>query len=156
MALTDNSVNASSWLWDINNNGTIDYTTQNSSYSFSVPVNYPIALITASDEGCLDTIIQAINVPDIVLTVYIPNAFSPNDDGLDDMYYVFGKCFVEINFSVYDRWGEKVFQTNDINHGWDGRYKGKMENAGVFMYYFDGKLITGETIKQNGNITLMR
>jgi gliding motility-associated-like protein len=88
--------------------------------------------------------------------LYIPNAFSPNDDGRDDMYYVFGKCIAEMTFKVFDRWGEKVFETSDPAVGWDGRYKGQMENAGVFMYEFNGTLTTGEKINRKGNITLMR
>lgn len=88
--------------------------------------------------------------------LFIPNAFSPNSDGNNDILYVRGKNLLRMYFAVYDRWGEKVFETDDINTGWDGMYKGKKLDPAVFGYVFEGVCENGETLKDKGNITLIR
>jgi gliding motility-associated-like protein len=67
-----------------------------------------------------------------------------------------GKGITEIKFTIFNRWGEKVFETNDINGGWDGTYKGEPLNIGVFVYYVWGKLKNGEELTKKGNVTLLR
>ena len=67
-----------------------------------------------------------------------------------------GKGITDLQFLIYDRWGEKVFETNDINIGWDGTYKGEPLNIGVFVYFIKGKLKNGDDISKKGNVTLMR
>jgi len=88
--------------------------------------------------------------------VYVPNIFSPNGDGENDKLYVQGKGIEEMTFVIYDRWGEKVFETNDQGTGWDGTYKGKAMNEAVFVYYVKASLINNETIESQGNISLVR
>jgi len=65
---------------------------------------------------------------------YIPNAFSPNGDGVDDVEYIFGTFDKLISFKIFNRIGELVFETSDKNQGWDGTYKGVLQNPGVFVY----------------------
>ncbi|NVO02011.1 MAG: gliding motility-associated C-terminal domain-containing protein [Bacteroidetes bacterium] len=88
--------------------------------------------------------------------VYVPSAFSPNGNSKNDILYVRGKCISEMTFSVFDRWGEKVFESTDKSIGWDGYYKGSLMNSQVFVYYLTAKLFTGEIKKMQGNITLIR
>ena len=150
---TDNSTNT---IWDWHFGDGDSASTQNPVHIYSAPGSYPVTLLSFVGTLSCKTISQLmVDVPPFS-QLYIPNAFSPNDDGRDDMYYVFGKCIAEMTFKVFDRWGEKVFETSDPAVGWDGRYKGQMENAGVFMYEFNGTLTTGEKINRKGNITLMR
>lgn len=87
---------------------------------------------------------------------FMPNAFSPNDDGLNDIINVHGRCISSFNLQIFDRWGEKVFETSSITDGWDGTYKGKKMNTGVFVYKVDGIDLLGEPFKMKGNITLLR
>jgi len=65
---------------------------------------------------------------------FIPTAFSPNSDGYNDVLYIRGNNFSSVLFSVYDRWGAKVFETNDETRGWDGNYQGDKAMAGVYTY----------------------
>jgi gliding motility-associated-like protein len=88
--------------------------------------------------------------------VFIPNAFSPNDMGENNMECVYGRCIVTMNFTIYDRWGEKVFITEDQSICWDGTFRGKPMNSGVYVYIFEGTLLTGEKVEKKGNITLVR
>jgi gliding motility-associated-like protein len=87
---------------------------------------------------------------------FMPNAFSPNDDGLNDVINVHGRCIYSFNLQIYDRWGEKVFETSSLTEGWDGTYRGQKMNTGVFVYKVDGVDLLGEPFKMKGNITLMR
>ena len=88
----------------------------------------------------------------------VPNAFSPNNDGHSDLYILHGweSCMSTFSFLIFDRWGEKVFESENPALGWDGTYHGKALDPAVFVYYIKAKLITGETIDKKGNISLIR
>lgn len=88
--------------------------------------------------------------------VFIPDIFSPNGDGQNDVLYVRGLGIKDLNFKIYDRWGEKVFESNDISKGWDGTYKGTPLNNAVFVYDLKANLINGATINKHGDVTLVK
>jgi len=88
--------------------------------------------------------------------VFVPNAFSPNGDEQNDILYVKGLCIKTMDFVIFDRWGNKVFESENINTGWDGTYKGKPMNSGNFVYYITGTLYDGTTFKKQGSIALIR
>jgi gliding motility-associated-like protein len=88
--------------------------------------------------------------------VYVPNIFSPNKDGNNDKLYIRGQDISEISFSIYDRWGELVFETKNINEWWDGTYKGKDCTMGVYFYLANVTFENGETAVRKGNVTLVR
>lgn len=88
--------------------------------------------------------------------IYIPNAFTPNNDGNNDVLYVRSENLKEMHIEIFDRWGLKVFESNSINDGWDGTYKGSALPAEVYGYYFKGTCLEGKNIVLKGNITLLR
>lgn len=88
--------------------------------------------------------------------LFVPTAFSPNNDSQNDLECVYGKCIESLLFSVYDRWGEKVFETEDQQQCWDGRYRGKLMNTGVFVYTLQATFKSGESVTKKGNIGLVR
>ena len=95
--------------------------------------------------------------------VFIPNAFTPNGDGINDVFLVFGSKEVShINkMRVYDRWGESVFEATDIltddpSMGWDGTFKGKKMNPAVFVYYVQIEFIDGEVVDYKGDVALLK
>jgi len=87
---------------------------------------------------------------------YVPNTFTPNGDGINDVLYVRGIKMESIYFAVYNRWGEKVFETKDKNIGWDGNYKGRPADNGVFGWYLKVKCYDGNEHVKKGNVTLIR
>ncbi|MES2140502.1 MAG: gliding motility-associated C-terminal domain-containing protein [Bacteroidota bacterium] len=89
-------------------------------------------------------------------TVFVPNVFSPNGDGFNDVLRVRGKGIAEMQFVIFNRWGEKVFETTDVNAGWDGTEKGQAMNLSVFVYVVKGKYKNGKFFDEKGNVTLMR
>ena len=88
--------------------------------------------------------------------VFIPNVFSPNGDGQNDVFYIRGEGIQFLEFIVFSRWGELLFKSTDQTNGWDGSYKGKPLNSGVYAYYLKATLANGEIIKLYGDITLVR
>jgi gliding motility-associated-like protein len=112
-------------------------------------------VITSDSVGCVASDQITIYV-DYEYVIYIPNIFSPNGDGKNDILYVRGKGIKTLYFAVYDRWGEKVFETTDLNHGWDGTYKGKELNKAVFVYYVKVTFIDNSEVEQKGDVTLIR
>ncbi len=95
--------------------------------------------------------------------IFIPNIFSPNGDGDNDFFMVFGGAGVATirQMRVYDRWGELLheaqnFSPNDPTYGWDGKYKGKFLNPGVFVYYVEAEFIDGLVIPYKGDVTLVK
>jgi gliding motility-associated-like protein len=92
-----------------------------------------------------------------VLNFFLPNAFSPNGDGLNDLYRVENTDIINIHasLSIYNRFGERVYQTDDISKGWDGTYKGK--NCDLGVYFYSAKVRIGDTEETfKGDITLIR
>jgi len=88
--------------------------------------------------------------------VFVPNTFTPNNDGHNDILYVRSSVVQELYFAVYNRWGEMVFETNDITKGWDGTYKGMLADPAVFAWYLRAKCVNGDELKKKGNTTLIR
>ena len=88
--------------------------------------------------------------------IFIPNAFSPNGDGENDVLYVRGPLIEKMVFRVFDRWGELVFETEDRLIGWDGTFRGKQLDPDVYDYYLKAICIDEQESIIKGNITLMR
>lgn len=88
--------------------------------------------------------------------VFIPNIFTPNDDGHNDVVYVRSSILEKFQFVIYSRWGQKIFETSNQDEGWDGTFKGKPCQNGIYDYYFKGTCIDGQESEQKGNIMLVR
>ena len=129
----------------------------------AAPTNPTIYKVTVSSiDGCTATdsvLIRILKVRD----VYVPNAFSPNQDGLNDILFI--HAGPEVNniqsFSIYSRWGEKVFgqqnfAPNDIAFGWDGKIANESLNSGVFIWQAVIDFIDGETLVYTGDVVLIR
>ena len=121
--------------------------------------------VTVSNGSCIDTACVTVTVepvdcsPSATGELFLPNAFSPNTDGENDVLKIyFGNmyCIESLELHIYNRWGEKVFETTDPNFKWDGSYKNKMEGTEVFVYYMKAELISGDKIVKKGNISLVR
>jgi len=116
--------------------------------------------IKAEDEyGCVNFGEADIYVVDYVCdtpNIFIPNAFTPNNDGLNDIFKVESKVLTEMELYIYDRWGELVFSTTDLDGYWDGMYKGEEVHQAVFVYTLEGTCFDGQEILLKGNITVIK
>ena len=113
-------------------------------------------MTVTTELGCTST--DSVNVAVLIEPqVYIPNAFTPNNDGTHDLLKVL--IYNDVTpklFTIYNRWGEIVFETSDISQGWDGTVNGKEQEIGTYMYIFVGLDERDNEFTMNGTITLLR
>ena len=96
--------------------------------------------------------------------MFVPNAFSPNGDNLNEIFkpvsiFLYNQkdnSIYDYTFEVYNRWGEKLYQTNDVNAGWDGNFKGKEVQEGIYLWRVDALGLDGVYHTYSGRVTLLR
>jgi gliding motility-associated-like protein len=124
----------------------------------ATPLETTTYVLTVTNEfGCRieDSVKIRVGCQDDV--VFVPNAFSPNGDGFNDVFYVRSNGLRFMDYMrIYDRWGTVVFETTDKNTGWDGTYNNKDVLPGVYVYYLRATCSNGQAIMKQGNITLIR
>lgn len=116
-------------------------------------------VVTVSDGICTknDSVTVTVfefncGLPDI----YVPNAFTPNGDGSNDVLFVRGRYITSLDFKIFDRWGELVFSTTDQGKGWDATYKDKPVDPAVFVYWLKVRCADGQEHFEKGNVTVIR
>ena len=115
-----------------------------------------IYYLTVSDGTCESTDSVTVFVLFEPLLV-VPNAFSPNADGTNDVFNVIALQISELlKFKIFNRWGEVIFESTSLNAGWDGTYKGEPQEIGTYIYLIEALDLNGEKIFQKGNVTLIR
>jgi gliding motility-associated-like protein len=91
-----------------------------------------------------------------ILPPKLPNAFSPNGDGVNDIFYVRGGPFLTMNLRIFNGWGEVIFESSDPTFGWDGTYNGRPEVNGVYVYTVVATSVDGTEHDRSGKVTLIR
>lgn len=120
---------------------------------------YTVCVDITDTNGCTGTACVEIRVLDIECgppDIYVPNAFTPNDDQNNDVIFVHGNNIETMNWLIYDRWGELMFETQDQSEGWDGTFKGMEADPAVFVYHLEGTCVGGDEFLIKGNITVIR
>ncbi len=88
--------------------------------------------------------------------IFVPNAFTPNNDGTNDILYVYGTTIRQMEFRVYNQWGQLVFESKERARGWDGTMSGRKQPVGVYSYVLRAVLQDGTTVNKRGTITIIR
>jgi gliding motility-associated-like protein len=144
-------VNIISYLW------TFDYgdnsITKNPIYTYLEKGEHVVSLQVTDFEGCTDVVIDTIR-PDIY--VYYPNTFTPNSDGKNDLFLVKGMGVEEFELIIFNRWGEKVFYTDNMEEGWDGTFNGELVPVGTYVLALKTKNYDGKETNQRGVINVLR
>jgi gliding motility-associated-like protein len=119
--------------------------------------------VVGTDEfGCVDSACVTIDIFNIcgdLANIKMPNAFSPNSDGTNDFYKPIVElpdCYSETLFRIYDRWGTQLFETEDLNVGWDGTFKGKQMPIETYVWYIKVRNYLGEEKMMKGDVILLR
>jgi len=149
------SGNTIGWWWDFGDATTS--TASSPTHTYAQQGTYNVRLIAESFGGCMDTTIQPLEVvPEF--TVFIPTAFTPNGDGINEVFYVYGAEITSFNMKMFDRWGNLIFESNNLYEGWDGRANGGTEisQQDVYVYKVDIKDFEGKQHKYTGSVTLMK
>jgi len=113
-------------------------------------------VIVSDDNGCTSMDSVIVELESICTDLFIPNVFSPNNDGQNDVFKIYGSCVKEAVLTIYDQWGEKIFDASGDSPNWDGTYKGREFSSDVFMYKAKIILVTGDEISKTGNISLVK
>ena len=150
----DRSFGANYWSWDFGAQG-LTSTEQNPFFTFPGPGDHIVMLAIEDTLGCRDTTYRSITVQQ-EFNLYIPNAFSPDGDGINEVFMAQGTGLRDFRLRVFDRWGELLFETDDVLRPWDGNYKGVPAPTGVYVYQFRVKALIGETYERSGHVTLLR
>lgn len=87
--------------------------------------------------------------------IYVPNSFTPNGDGLNDQFFVQGEAIQTFKMQVFNRWGDLVFESNDVNNGWDGKFNGNLVPQGAYVYKLSASSITGRRTTKEGTINVL-
>jgi gliding motility-associated-like protein len=161
ISLTNNSSIASgtivSWNWDFGDASTSN--AQNPSYTYADTGVYIVALTLTSDSGCTalrtDTLV-CIPCEEESDPPAVPSAFTPNGDGINDVLYVKGGPFTELEFRIYNEWGNLIFSSGSQNIGWDGTYKSKLQPQGRYVWTIACTTIDGSHYSTAGDITIIR
>ena len=154
---TNNSVNATSFQWFFGDGEESDFVSTNHCYD-SIGC-YQVTLVAYTQDGCTDSIVQVVCVKD-QLIIYVPNAFTPDGDGLNEVFLPIltaGYKPGSYELNIYNRWGERIFSTQDENEGWDGTYRGNPSQIGTYTYTIRLKdSMNNKVYTFDGRVSLIR
>jgi gliding motility-associated-like protein len=102
-------------------------------HQYPGPGTYNVIHVVTNASGCIDTFRLTVKVEEAT-TIWVPNAFTPNSNGENDVFQAKGYGISEFSMLIYNRWGEKIFESNDINKGWDGTYKGSEVEQDIYVW----------------------
>jgi gliding motility-associated-like protein len=149
------SVNGTSYVWDFGTGDTSNLT--NPDYTFTQPGVYTVLLTSYNAVGCWDTTSAVINVAVCNNKVFIPNAFTPNLDEINNVFYVVSNCVLHSTVTIFNRWGQEVYSWTDLSQGWNGKtQQGAELPIGVYIYLFELNDVNGNNLTYRGTINLIR
>ena len=155
---------ADDWLWSFANGDTSSQRSPTTNYQDTG--SYRVSLLKVNSFGCRDTGYQIITInPNY--EIKIPNVFTPNTGGsnggrydpnstTNEIFHPYLEYTEEYSLQIFNRWGELVFESKDVNIGWDGYYKNKLSQADVYVYKLEVTFINGEKATKVGDLTLLR
>jgi gliding motility-associated-like protein len=156
----DASTGANYWYWNFGDPASGNENESNIAFPthiFSDSGTYEIQLIVEANHGCADTITKYITIyPEMV--IYIPNAFTPDNNQLNDIWCpsMIGVLEEGYQLDVYDRWGKRIFVSSTLGEGWDGRVNGKVAPVGVYVWVLSYRDAAGKDYKRRGQVTVVR
>jgi gliding motility-associated-like protein len=124
-------------------------------HEYNLTGTYDACLIAYNAAGCPAQVCKQVTTQ-VEPAVDVPTAFTPLSNDINSYVFVRGYGIAKLKFSIYARWGEKVFESNDKKIGWDGRYKGKLLPMDVYAYTLDVEFVDGKKHQKKGDITLIR
>ena len=147
-----------SYVWDFGTTKPDTSMMQSPRFAYSRDTGkYLIRLLVKTNQGCFDTASQWIHIgPDII--VFVPDVFTPNEEGpgTNEIFAPVATNFKSIQMMIYNRWGEKLYETTDINKGWDGKSKNEPCAQDVYVYHIVITSFEDKEYYYDGTLTLLR
>lgn len=156
--IIDQSTGATAGNWSFGDGNSMDYNENNGNIThfYADTGTFDIFLSVTNQGNCSDTKLQTVCVKPRTI-VQAPTAFSPNGDGINDVFLLKAIGIGTVEISIYNRWGEKVFETNNIKKGWDGTYKNKVLDTGTFSWQvIVHGLETNRILTEKGSFELIK
>ncbi|MBC7865331.1 MAG: PKD domain-containing protein [Bacteroidia bacterium] len=155
VVFTNTSVGGVDWLWEFGDGS--DTTLMNPSHTYEDAGNYLTTLTVTNQYGCIDSITQIIVIKD-EFTFYVPNAFTPDGNGINDFFRGEGRGFSNYHLEIYDRWGERIYESDDYNLPWTGTTKKSETLVQIDVYVYKIKLNdnTGKERSYVGHVSVVR
>lgn len=156
-SFTNLSSGGTSYYWDFGDSRAISTTKRDTTikYSFNASGTYNVCLSTTNTAGCVVKYCE--NIDAVVNPLFdVPNAFSPNGDGVNERIYVRGFGIAKMTWRIYNRWGVVVYIGTNPNEGWDGKYNGKLQPQEVYNYLLEIEFSDKAKAFRKGDITLLR
>ena len=150
---TDESFDAVEWYWEFGDGFTS--TEENPVHQYPIAGIFEVCLTVTNEYGCENKICDTIIIEEISI-LDVPNAFSPNGDGVNDIFIPLNYGLSDFEFKIYNRWGELIFISNDPVKGWNGIYNGVEQELDVYVYVVSGKGLDNVDYFKQGNFTLVR
>ena len=113
-------------------------------------------VVLQSPEGCNDTASVKVIVDPTSFDIFVPNAFTPNGDGKNDIFAVIGPSIKTMELRLFNQWGQQIFATNDKTRGWSGLFDGQQQPAGIYIYVVKAVLYNGTIVNKKGTFLLIR
>ena len=154
VSFTNNSTNATTYLWDFGNGNIAN--TQNVPDQVYNSTGVYTAYLTITNGVCMDIDSVIIRVTEESPTLYVPNAFTPNGDSINDIFWIGATNIKEFHIIIFDRWGLKLFESSDIHTSWTGMLNGKPVPDGCYFYLINARGNDEVEIKKQGTVTLFK
>ena len=156
VTFTDSSIDAVTWDWNFGDGSSVVDITQ-PIHEYADSGTYQVRLIVMNNGGCIDTTYGTIRV-EPEFTLYVPNAFTPNGDGMNDYFFGSGVGFVDYEMWIMDRWGKVIFHSQEQSQHWDGSYFGNNSSCqnDVYEFIINVKDYKGKAHKVIGHVSLVR
>ncbi|MCF8220304.1 MAG: gliding motility-associated C-terminal domain-containing protein [Cryomorphaceae bacterium] len=154
----NNSQNYIGSVWEFGDGGTSTQDNPSYFYPSSTIADYNVMLVVYDANGCTDTAYSVVQSIDVV-RLTVPNAFTPNGDGLNDVFTPVISNADQVKyyrFEVYNRWGQLIFESNKPGEGWDGKYKGKLAQFGAYNWKVSYDVPDQDSVDANGHVTLVK
>jgi gliding motility-associated-like protein len=144
------------WSWNfLIDNRSRQIRSENTSLTFDNAGLYPVAFVVENSFGCKDTVIKTIKIEQDFV-IYIPDVFTPNGDALNDYFLPVTRGINKYSMKIFNRWGEILFETANVEQGWDGSYRGEVCKQDVYAYKIILSSNTGDQKEYAGKVTLIR
>jgi gliding motility-associated-like protein len=150
------SPDAVRFIWKFGDGDTLLTTSRaNVSHQYNATGTFNTCLIAFNATGCADTVCKQVSAL-VVPAVDVPNAFTPQSGDINSKVFVRGFGIAKMRFIIWNRWGQKVFETNDVNVGWNGKFNGVLQPMDVYAYTLDVEFFDGKKATRKGDLTLIR
>ncbi len=150
----DKSTGARQWEWNFGDISPIDFT-RNPTHNYNDTGFFKIILMAINEFSCTDTASDYVYIKP-TFTFYVPNAITANNDGTNEIFYGYGTGILQYELLIFNRWGEKIFETHNLYEGWDATFQNRLVQEDIYVYYITLRDVFKKTHRYVGSVSVIR